>query len=44
MREGRDSVMLETIVLNYSARSTGVLVALGIGVFLGIAEIMVVGS
>ena len=44
MRSGKASVMSEIMGLNASVRSTGVLVASGIGVFKGKSKIMVVGS
>ena len=43
MRNGRASVMLETMVFNASVTSTGLLVASVIGLFLGTATRMVVG-
>ena len=39
----RKSVMLDTMVLNYSVGSTGLLVASGVGVFLGTEKRVVVG-
>ena len=44
MRYGRESVMTEKMVLNASLESTGVLVASEIGLLLGTATMMVVGS
>ena len=44
MRYVRESVMTEKMVLNASLGSTGVLVASEIGLLLGTATMMVVGS
>ena len=44
MRYERASVMSETMVLNYSVGSTGVLIESGIGVLMGTATSMVGGS
>ena len=43
MSKGRASVMLEMVVLNASLVSTGLLLASGIGVFMGTTSRMVVG-